>query len=280
MDEYIEEIKKVGAKKWYEEHPRCKKEVKYLMKKYSTAYYEGKALIPDEDFDVLADVIRLINPNDKYLTTPGWGYKIKRGIKHIYGKIGTLPYYYDYNEVKNIFSKQEELIIIPKFDGINFVTYFKNGRFYKCATRGNGSVGKNISWAFNSQIDLPVELKDKSFAINGEVIYYDTPKENTNFRDIVACYLSKKKKIDENIKFMPFGLLNTQYSGNYFLQIEEINKLTYPNITYKKYKELPTKQILEQLFYEYKQLYQIDGLVITNKDKSKQIAYKFKGESL
>ena len=278
MDAYIEEIKKVGAKKWYEEHPHCKKEVKYLMKKYATAYYEGKALITDEDFEVLADVIREINPNDKYLTTPGWGYKIKRGVKHIYGKIGTLPYYYNYSEVANIFDKQEEIIIIPKFDGINFVTYFKKGRFYKCATRGNGTIGKNISWAFSSKIELPIELKNKSFAINGEVIYYETPKEDSNFRDIVACYLDKKKKIDKNIKFMPFGLLNTEYKNNYFLQIEEINKFTSPKITYKKYKELPSKETLEKLFEEYKQLYQIDGLVITNKNKNKQIAYKFKGE--
>ena len=133
MDAYIEEIKKVGAKKWYEEHPHCKKEVKYLMKKYATAYYEGKALITDEDFEVLADVIREINPNDKYLTTPGWGYKIKRGVKHIYGKIGTLPYYYNYSEVANIFDKQEEIIS----DYMKTNTSVKSGCvFFICNKKG------------------------------------------------------------------------------------------------------------------------------------------------
>ena len=278
MDEYIEKIKKVGPKNWLKENPHCKKTVKYLMRKYSTAYYEGKSLITDADFEVLADVLHLINPNDKYLTTPGWGYKIKRGVKHIYGKIGTLPYYYNYHEITPIFQEKEELIIIPKFDGINFVTYFKKGKFYKCATRGNGTTGKNISWAFNAQLDLPDELKDTSFAINGEVIYYDTPESKINFRDKVACYLSKKNKINPKIKFMPFGLLNTKYTNDYFSQIEEINKFASPNIIHKKYDTLPSEKELENLFNEYKKVYQIDGLVLTNKDKSKQIAYKFKEE--
>ena len=43
-------------------------------------------------------------------------------------------------------------------------------------------------------------------------------------------------------------------------------------------KELPSKEILSELFKEFKQQYQIDGLVITNTNKSKQVAYKFKEE--
>ena len=129
--------------------------------------------------------------------------KIKKGIKHIYGRIGTLPYYYNYNEILPLFKKDEELIITPKFDGINFVAYFKKGKFKTCATRGNGSTGKNISWAFNKKISLPKEFQKQSFAINGEVIYLGNPQKEDRFRDKVACYLNKKN----NTEFMEVNFI-------------------------------------------------------------------------
>lgn len=278
MDTYIEKIKLVTPKKWVKENPRCKRKIKTLMKKYSTAYYEGNALISDLDFEVLVDTLKLINPKDKYLTTPGWGYKIRKGVKHIYGKVGTLPYYYDYDNLTNLFEENEELIITPKLDGINFVTYFKKGKFHKCATRGNGQVGKNISWAYNDQLILPKELSQSTFAISGEVIYLGNTQTETHFRDKVASYLQGKDLINEKIKFIPFGLINTNYSQDYLMQILEINKISQVNLPFKIYNGLPKKETLTKLFKEYKKEFEVDGLVITNRNKSKQVAYKFKGE--
>ena len=278
MCEYINKIKQIGPSNWIKQHPKCKKEIKSLMKKYATAYYEGNALISDLDFEVLVDTLKLLNPNDKYLTTPGWGYKIKKGVKHIYGKVGTLPYYYDYTELSSIFTENEELIITPKLDGINFVVYFKKGKYYKCATRGNGQIGKNISWAYNNQLSLPKELNQLTFAINGEVIYLGNTTKESHFRDKVATYLQNKTEINEKIKFMPFGLLNTNYSQDYLMQILEINKMSQIHLPFKIFNELPTKETLEKLFKEYKKEFEVDGLVITNRNKSKQIAYKFKEE--
>lgn len=278
MDELIETIKKVSPRKWIEQNQKSKKEIKRLMKKYAAAYYEGNALITDLDFDVLVDTLKLIDPKDKYLTTPGWGYKIKKGSKHIYEKIGTLPYYYDYLEISKLFNEKEEIIITPKFDGINFAAYFKKGKFKKCLTRGNGTIGKNISWAFKQKMTLSKELKKSSFALNGEVIYLDNPNTDECFRNRVACYLNKKtKNTNSKIVFMPFALINTEID-NYLSQIELINSISPNKIIYKKFKQLPDKKTLSNLFKEFKNIYQIDGLVITNKDKSKQIAYKFKEE--
>ena len=279
MDACIEEIKKITSNEWIKQNPKAKNKLKFLIKKYATAYYEGNALITDLEFDILVDTLKLINPKDKYLTTPGWGYKIKKGKKHIYGKIGTLSYYYEYTDLNNIFSKNEEVIITPKYDGINFVTYYKNGHFKNCLTRGNGNIGKNISWAYKQTNHLTKELSASSFAINGEVIYLDDPNTTECFRNKVACYLSRKsKQINEKIIFMPFALLNTEFSNNYLEQLEQINKISTHKIIYKQFKELPSKEILSELFKEFKQQYQIDGLVITNTNKSKQVAYKFKEE--
>lgn len=278
MDNHIEKIKEIGIKSWIRQNPNGKKLIKRLMKKYATAYYEGNALISDYDFDILVDTLKTINPHDKYLNTPGWGYKIKNGIKHIYGKVGTLPYYYDYSNIINIFNGEPELIITPKFDGINFVSYYKKGKFQKCATRGNGNTGKNISWAFTNDYCLSVDLSKKTFAINGEVIYLGSPQKENNFRNKVATYLNKKDKINSKIRFIPFGLINTHYTHDYLMQILEINKISKIKIPYTIHNKLPSEETLECLFKKYKEDFEIDGLVITNRSKTIQIAYKFKEE--
>lgn len=278
MDIIIEKIKNIGTKNYLKENPKCKKQIKYLMKKYSTAYYEGNALISDLDFEVLVDTLKAINPKDKYLTTPGWGYKIKKGVKHIYGKIDTLRYFYSYEEMITLFSKNEEIIITPKFDGINFVSYFKKGKFNKCATRGNGNLGKNITWAFSNNYTFGENLAQKTFAINGEVIYLGDTNLEINFRDKVASYLNKKGKINPKMYFMPFGLLNTNYSKDYLMQIIEMNKISKQKIPYTIHPNIPSKNKLKQLYKKYQKDYAIDGLVITTRNKSIQIAYKFKEE--
>lgn len=278
MDITIEKIKNIGTLNYLKENPKCKKRIKALMKKYSTAYYEGNALISDFDFEVLVETLKAINPNDKYLTTPGWGYKIKKGIKHIYGKIDTLKYFYSYEEIISLFQKEEELIITPKFDGINFVCYFKKGKLNKCATRGNGNLGKNITWAFTNNYQFSENLRKKTFAINGEVIYLGNTNKESNFRDKVASYLNKKSKINSKMYFMPFGLLNTNYSKDYLMQIIEINKISKQKIPYTIHQGIPSKEDLQQLYKKYKTDYAIDGLVITTRSKSTQIAYKFKEE--
>ena len=74
---------------------------------------------------------------------------------------------------------------------------------------------------------------------------------------------------------MPFGLFNTNY--DYFTQLKVISGMYYEKITTYSCKELPLEEELKKIFKKYSKDFAIDGLVITNKDKTKQIAYKFKG---
>lgn len=280
-DKIIEEIKNVGEQVWASENHKKKSLIKKLLKKYATAYYEGQALITDANFDKLLNVLTIIDSEDKLLHTPGWGYKVKNGVRHKFQRVGTLPYYYDYNEFKKNFKHDEKVIITPKFDGINFVAYFKNSNFKVCATRGNGLVGKNISWAFKEEITFPNNLKHESFGLNGEVIYLNfkkdyKDKEKVKHRDIVATYLNKnKKKISTNFVFVPFGILQTNKINNYILELEIINELSTFKLPYKVLEEVATIKQLKEIYDHYKSTFEIDGLVITNKDKSKQVAFKF-----
>ncbi len=284
-DEIIEQIKKLGASVWAITNPNAKNQIKQKMKKYATAYYEGTALISDLDFENLVDVLKIFDINDEYLTTPGWGYKIQNGFKHIYGKVGTLEYFYNYSELVDKLNGQKNLIITPKLDGINFVAYYQNGNFQRCLTRGNGYEGKDISWAFEDY-KLSENLKDKSFAINGEAFCINV---RGNSRDITASYLNgnnlkdiknygknvKKLEINnKNIKFVPFGLLNIK--TNYEQELNTLNEICDFKLPYNIFENLPTEKQLKEMFFNYLKEYDVDGLVITNQAKTLQVAFKFK----
>lgn len=289
VDEIIEQIKLSSASLWVQNNPNAKEQIKQKMKKYATAYYEGNALITDLDFENLVDVLKLYDANDPYLTTPGWGYKIENGFKHIYGKVGTLEYFYNYSELLLKLKDQTNLIITPKLDGINFVAYYQNGKFTRCLTRGNGYEGKDISWAFE-KYHLSKNLKDKSFAINGEVFCTNA---HGNARDIAATYLNgnkvknnnsadcnqvekylKNKAQSASIKFVPFGLLNIK--TNYEQELNVLNEICDFSLPYNVFEKLPSEEYLKKMFNNYLKQYDVDGLVITNQNKTIQVAFKFK----
>jgi len=280
MDKNIELIKSIGFDEWKKKIRTPKRTLKYLMKKYATAYYEGSALISDNDFDVLVDGLKSIDKNDKYLTTPGWGYEIKNGKKHKYGKIDTLKYYFDYNLLKEEFENINDIIVTPKFDGLNYVAYYNKGKLVMCLTRGNGYEGKDITSIYEkNMMDLPENLKEETFAFNGEVIIR-REKDNENnveLRDKIAKCINKGKcdiEDNENILFIPFMILNKKI--DYLENIKIINSIKDINYFNKEYSQLPKEKDLIDIYNKLKSIYPIDGLVLTSKNKEKQIAFKFK----
>lgn len=273
MKDTINQIKELGAQNWVNKNPNKIKKIKQFVVQCATAYYEGKALITDAEFEYFVDVLKCVDPNDKLLTVPGWGYKVKNGSKHLYGKVGSLTYFFDHEELKRELQGLTNFIIAPKFDGINFVAYYKNGKLTKCLTRGNGYVGKNITWAFKNFV-LSDSLNNKTFAINGEAILYDDVNQNINFRDTVAECLNGKKKDLSKIEFMPFMFLNTQIN-NYLDMVNQINKISRVQLQTKHFSKLPSHEELKKIFDEYSKEFQIDGVVITDINMNKQVAYKF-----
>lgn len=277
-DKIIEEIKVIGKENWAKKNKNSK-EIEKLIKKYAKHYYEGKALITDDDFEILIDTLRIYDKDHFLLTTPGWGYSVKNGKEHKYGIVDTLKYFFDYTIIKQLFENENEIFILPKFDGINFVAYFQQGKLDYCCTRGNGKVGKDITKKFDKkEYVLSKELKSKDFAINGEIIYDKAEtKDKSSFRDIVAksinCSFFGKRQL-KNIKFIPFGLLNVE--NDYNAQLEIIKKIYYEKLPILKFKKLPSKEELKEIFKKFSERYAIDGLVITNRTKTKQYAYKFK----
>jgi len=108
-------------------------------------YYSGTPIMSDVEFDKLVEDYRDVNPNDSILQTPGWGYRPDPGkvkAHHKYGIVGSL------GKIKSgdSFPELSDMVLaMPKLDGGSVVSYYVNGELQKIVSRGDGSVGIDIT---------------------------------------------------------------------------------------------------------------------------------------
>ena len=68
-----------------------------------------------------------------------------------------------------------------KFDGLRIVVHYKNGKIYKCATRGNGQVGEDVTEQIKTIKTLPHEISyKKDLQVMGEAMIRRSELERFN----------------------------------------------------------------------------------------------------
>src|SRR5699024_7887859 len=136
---------------------------------YSTKYYEGNPEISDEQFDMLVDKLRLLDPKSKVLQT-GWGFEVNGDkVKHKYSHIGSLDKTKSYEDIPERFINRT-IYISPKLDGLSAVAYYENGILVRGITRGNGEYGKDITNKLLNILDNQIFDKTFTGAVRGELI--------------------------------------------------------------------------------------------------------------
>lgn len=175
---------------------------------YASKYYMGEPEISDEQFDMLVDRLRQLNPNSRVLKT-GWGFEVNGDkVKHKYSHIGSLDKTKTYEDIPERF-KQRTVYISPKLDGLSAVAYYENGQLVKGITRGNGEYGKDITDKL--ALILGTSIVDNTFtgAVRGELII-----SNDNWNELLRKYTNliaprnfaagiiNRKEIDEDIKYI------------------------------------------------------------------------------
>lgn len=188
------------------------KELERDIPKFAKAYYEGKALISDMEFDQLVDRLRELKPESKILSTPGWGYKqTGHKVKHKYQLVKSLDKCRTFKELPERFVNKE-VMLSPKLDGLTGVFYYKNGKLIQAITRGNGQEGKDIT--DKALIIEGAEIDDKNFtgAVRGELEISKTNwnkvkdkyPEAKNARNLCAGWINSKDYDIEDIKLIDF----------------------------------------------------------------------------
>ena len=292
-----------------------------LIKGASQKYYSnGTSPLTDAEFDALLEEERRENPNSPLLGI-GHGYDIYQTVgqkfDHKYGIVGSLPKCHDWYEYPKSL-KGIDVCTTLKLDGLSCAMYYRNGVMYQALTRGDGSVGIDITNKIHKIVPGYITIDDKEFtgAVRGEILmpldqfdaYAKEHEDAKNPRNTTAGLINAKE-LSEDLKYLtvvlytvigiestqtyPFPLYPfTDYVSMHNWLITNFGKANVVNMEVANYS-------LETLFMEHmfklrdtwQNRYPSDGIVLTanniafesNYSKTyinySATAFKFKAES-
>jgi DNA ligase (NAD+) len=157
------------------------------LKKHNEAYYRNDApLVSDAEYDKLKQQYKnLVGEDDEFLQTIG--YKILDEFGKVEHKLPMLSLNNGYKKedleefvkrCKNFLGMYElnenmdlQIFCEPKIDGLSFSARYENGIFVKGATRGDGSVGEDVTENLKTIKTLPLKIENapRILEIRGEV---------------------------------------------------------------------------------------------------------------
>jgi NAD-dependent DNA ligase len=259
-------------------------ELKDKIKKANESYRVGNSIISDSEYDKLVEELSLLSPDDELLTKVGHVVvdetrKSRLPIEMAsMNKIKSMDDINDWCRLKGI-SKNEEVIITPKFDGLSLcVNEFSNDAF----TRGDGQFGQksNEHYKLIDNHLYDVENVDPFSPIDCQFTYGEvmmskktfTEKYSNDFanpRNLVAGLLNSKEATQslKDCDYIKYGAIFTPdlMKMRYTKQevIDYLNQYQKVKVQYHvcKISEL-TEELLISLFKEYSIDYEIDGLII------------------
>ena len=175
-------MNKTEAKKRIEE---LRKKTEYYAGKY---YDDDKPEISDFEYDMLMVELRNLENEfpdlkSKDSLTEKVGGHVKEGFKKVNHEVPlqSLQDVFSFEEVEDFdvrIRKQAKengikdvnYVVETKIDGLSASLEYKDGKFVRGATRGNGLVGEDVTENLKTVKSIPMELKDKiDITVRGEV---------------------------------------------------------------------------------------------------------------
>jgi NAD-dependent DNA ligase len=176
------------------------KEKKVLYVRYKRAYYNGKALVSDAVFDRLEDEIRAQDPKWSELTKTGVRVENKKTEVELERFMPSLGKCYPEHISKWLAKYPGPKVVMDKLDGSSLQLVYNKGKPVKLITRGNGTMGGDISF-FIPHLSLPkIPYKERLVFRCEALIPVKTFK---------AKYATKF----ENARAMVNGMLNRKTPG-------------------------------------------------------------------
>ena len=186
-------MNKKQAKERIEE---LRKQVEYHAKKY---YDEDKPEISDFEYDML--MVELRNLENQYpelkskdSLTQKVGGHVKEGFQKVTHEVPlqSLQDVFSIEEVEDFDKRMQEkakennieeakYVVETKIDGLSAALEYKQGKFVRGATRGNGLVGEDVTNNLKTIKTIPKEIKDKiDITVRGEVFISKSDFEKMN----------------------------------------------------------------------------------------------------
>ena len=186
-------MNKKQAKERIEE---LRKQVEYHAKRY---YDDDKQEISDFEYDMLMVELRNLEKEypeyqSKESLTQKVGGHVKEGFQKVTHEVPlqSLQDVFSIEEVEEYISKIEEraekeniknrtFVVETKIDGLSAALEYKQGKFVRGATRGNGLVGEDVTNNLKTVKTIPMELNEKiDITVRGEVFISKQDFEKMN----------------------------------------------------------------------------------------------------
>ena len=162
-----------------------RKQTEYYAKKY---YDDDKPEISDFEYDMLMVELRNLEKEypelkSKDSLTEKVGGNVKEGFRKVTHEVPlqSLQDVFSIEEVKEYIDKTNEkaeennienrtYVVETKIDGLSSALEYKQGKFVRGATRGNGLVGEDVTENLKTIKTIPMELNEKiDITVRGEV---------------------------------------------------------------------------------------------------------------
>ena len=145
-----------------------------LIKKYQDSYYNGEAEIEDSEFDKLWDELKALDPDNPILKKVGADSGNFEKAEHVM-PMGSQEKAADPEQFLAWAEKHayDEYLVEYKLDGASLELQYQKGRLVRAVTRGDGSIGDDITANAKKMKGVQAVLKaspDFTGGVRGEVI--------------------------------------------------------------------------------------------------------------
>lgn len=142
-----------------------------ILKAKHAYYYSGEPIMSDSEYDALEDELRIFAPDDPVLAIVGAQVPADSMLTKARHSIpmGSQSKVNSEAEFRTWFAKSEiaELHASLKGDGASAAAYYSNGRLVQAISRGDGTVGEDITANALRFKGLPAWVGDNSGVFSG-----------------------------------------------------------------------------------------------------------------
>ena len=183
----------------FEQAKKRAEELRPLLQYYTKKYFDDEQVVSDYEYDMLMRELKQIEKEYPELITSdsptqrvGVG-SIKKGFEKVTHEVPlqSLQDVFTFEEIEDFDEKMKKAaelynrplnyVVETKIDGLSSAIEYRNGKFYKGATRGNGIVGEDVTQNIATIKHVPKKLKEPiSITVRGEVFIGKTDFDKLN----------------------------------------------------------------------------------------------------
>lgn len=192
-------------------------ELEKLIKKAAEDYYNGKESISDEEYDILVEELRFLDPKNA-LAAGGLAAADDTGrkkFKHVL-VTGTQQKCKDMEEFKKWYDNREnsDYMLNAKVDGAGVELVYEDGKMTIAISRGDGFEGEDISLSARKWNNAVLEIPGFSGSIRGEFLLKESvfrEKYGDKMRNARNASAGIAKRLDgegsEDMSFIAYDVL-------------------------------------------------------------------------